>query len=84
MQSNLLTHAMEREFPALSAVVSELKQTDTHFAKLLAEHDDLDAQITKDEVGITPMGDAALEDLKKQRLSLKDELYRIATTAQGA
>ncbi len=83
MQSNLLTHAMEREFPALSAVVSELKKTDDHFLHLLTQHDALDAQITKDEVGMAPMGDAALEDLKKQRLLLKDELYRIATAAQG-
>lgn len=78
MQTSLLPHAINREFPALASAVAQLKATNHHFAQLLARHDAIDAQITKDEMGIAPMGDIPLEDSKKQRLGLKDEIYRLA------
>jgi uncharacterized protein len=83
MHSNLLPHAIDREFPELAATVATLKTTDHHFAQLLLQHDAIDAQITKDEMGVAPMGDVSLEDLKKQRLHLKDELYRRASAAKS-
>jgi uncharacterized protein YdcH (DUF465 family) len=42
----------------------------------------IDAQITKDETGAAPMADLALGGLKKKRLHLKDELYRLAVAAK--
>lgn len=84
MRSDLLPHALNREFPELADAVAWLKETDLHFAHLLKQHDLVDDQITQDEMGIAPMGDTSLEDLKKQRLHLKDELYRMATVASMA
>lgn len=84
MHSNLLPHALNREFPELAAVIARLKETDLHFAHLLKQHDAVDDQITKDEMGVAPMGDTALESLKKQRVHLKDELYHMATLAKRA
>ena len=81
MNPNLLSHAINREFPELADKVARLKGSNAHFTRLLHEHDDLDVQITKDETGVAPMADKALEDLKKRRLHLKDELYRIANAA---
>lgn len=81
MHSDLLPHALNREFPELADAVSRLKETDLHFAHLLKLHDAADDQITKDELGVAPMGDTSLEDLKKQRLHLKDELYKMASAA---
>ena len=78
MNSDLLPHALDREFPELASVVARLKENDSHFAHLLQQHDALDEQITKDETGVAPMGDVALEALKKQRLHLKDQLYAMA------
>jgi uncharacterized protein len=83
MHTNLLTHAIDREFPELAKTVAQLKTTDHHFAQLLAQHDEVDAQIIKDEMGVAPMGDTLLEALKKQRLHLKDELYRRASAAKN-
>lgn len=82
MRSNLLPHALNREFPELAAAVAHLKESDLHFANLLKKHDAVDDQITADETGVAPMGDAGLEELKKQRLHLKDELYRMASAAK--
>lgn len=81
MRSDLLPHALSIEFPELAAVVISLKVNDPHFAHLLKKHDAIDEQITADETGVAPMGDVELEGLKKQRLHLKDELYRMATAA---
>ena len=82
MRSNLLPHALNLEFPELAAAVTHLKESDSHFAHLLTQHDAIDDQITADETGVAPMGDVGLEDLKKQRLHLKDELYRMASAAK--
>lgn len=82
MHSDLLPHALNREFPELAAVIARLKETDLHFAHLLKQHDAVDDQITKDEMGVAPMGDTTLEGLKKQRVHLKDELYHMATMAK--
>lgn len=81
MNSDLLSHALNREFPELADAVAHLKETDLHFVHLLKQHDVVDEQITKDEMGIAPMGDTTLEVLKKQRVNLKDELYKMASSA---
>jgi uncharacterized protein len=81
MQSDLLPHAIDREFPELADKVHKLKVSDAHFHRLLVEHDELDASIIKDETGVAPMSDMTLEDMKKRRLHLKDELYRMASAA---
>ena len=81
MRSDLLPHALNREFPELADAVARLKETDLHFAHLLKLHDAADDEIIKDETGVARMGDVALEVLKKQRLHLKDELYKMATAA---
>lgn len=81
MQSSLLSHALAAEFPELSDNIHALKVSNHHFARLLAEHDAIDQQITRDEQKLEPLGDGTLHELKQQRLKLKDELYRMATSA---
>jgi uncharacterized protein len=83
MHTNLLTHAIEREFPELAATVARLKASDPHFKQMLLQHDALDVQITKDEMGVARVSDVALEDMKKQRLHLKDALYQQASAASA-
>lgn len=77
--STLLSHALITEFPELATAISTLKQTNAHFSKILAEHDELDKQISQDEVGVKAINDADLHVLKQQRAKLKDELYRMAS-----
>lgn len=82
MHTNLLPHALAVEFPELADAIKSLKSSDAHFAKQLAEHDDIDKQITQDEDGVKAISDTALHVLKQQRAKLKDELYRTATAAK--
>jgi len=53
--------------------VSELKQKNAHFAKIFEKHNELDDRIKDAEDGITPLSDYELEQLKKEKLLLKDE-----------
>jgi len=57
--------------------IHELKQKDAHFANIFEKHNTLDTKIEHAEMGDTPMTDVELETLKKEKLLLKDEAYKI-------
>jgi len=57
--------------------IHELKQENAHFAKIFEKHNALDNQIEHAENGDTPLTDIALETLKKEKLLLKDEAYKM-------
>ncbi|HEB6950166.1 TPA: DUF465 domain-containing protein [Salmonella enterica subsp. enterica serovar Hvittingfoss] len=63
-------------FPEYRTLISRLKNEDAHFAGLFHEHNALDAEIKKREM-ISGFRDAGTEMLKKKKLYIKDELYRI-------
>ena len=57
--------------------IHDLKQKDAHFAKIFEKHNELDKKIEHADMGDTPMTDVELETLKKEKLLLKDEAYKI-------
>jgi len=57
--------------------IHELKMNNAHFAKVFEKHNDLDNQIEHAENGDTPLTDMELEVLKKEKLQLKDEAYKM-------
>ena len=57
--------------------IHELKQQNAHFVKIFDEHNELDDKITKAENGDIPMTDMEIETLKKEKLLLKDEAYKM-------
>ena len=56
-------------------IISDIKVSNAHFAKIFEKHNDLDQQITDIEEGREHMEQLALEGLKKEKLKLKDEAY---------
>lgn len=68
-------HDLLHEFPNLETKISELRQSNPPFADLMDQYDDLDARVRKLEELGTPVADETIEDLKKERLLLKDQLY---------
>lgn len=64
-------------FPEHRELISTLKTTDAHFAKLFDKHNELDQQIKNMEAGIEIATHTEIEILKKEKLHLKDELYAI-------
>ncbi|MCW8821924.1 MAG: DUF465 domain-containing protein [Sulfurovum sp.] len=57
--------------------IHELKQSNAHFAKVFEKHNDLDQQVEDAEAGRTLLTDVELETLKKEKLLLKDEAYKM-------
>lgn len=72
---NVEHHPLVHEFPEHRETLHRLKLTDTHFARLAAEYEDVDKEIVRIEDAVEVASDAALETLKKRRLLLKDQLY---------
>ena len=57
--------------------IHELKQKDAHFTRIFEKHNDLDQKVEDAEAGRTILTDVELEILKKEKLLLKDEAYRM-------
>jgi len=57
--------------------IHELKANNAHFSKVFDAHNALDDKILKAENAETPMTEIALENLKKEKLQLKDEAYKM-------
>jgi uncharacterized protein YdcH (DUF465 family) len=74
---DLLNHDIAHEFPQYLEKMRSLKVADPHFAELFARYDADNHAIAKYEQGVGAITDEALEDLKKRRLKVKDEIYQI-------
>ena len=67
------------EFPQLADKISELKQSDAHFAKLAEEYHALNRAVHRAETLVEPVEELAEVEMRKKRAALKDELYRMLT-----
>ncbi len=74
-------HELAEEFPDHHDKLHELKTGNNHFAKLADDYHDLNRTIHRIETDVEPASDARLEDLKKQRLALKDEIATLLGAA---
>lgn len=71
------SHDLRHEFPDLDARIATLRSDNAEFARLMDHYDALDARVRQIEELGNPVADETIEDLKKQRLQLKDQLYSI-------
>jgi uncharacterized protein len=74
-------HDLIHEFPQLKVRIHELKVSNAHFRKLFDEYHELTREIEKMEDEVTPVATHTEEEAKLRRVHLKDELYRLLTTA---
>ena len=57
--------------------IHELKMNNAHFAKVFEKHNDLDQKVEDAEADRVILTDVELEILKKEKLLLKDEAYKM-------
>ena len=57
--------------------IQKLKQTNGHFAKIFEKHNELDQKVENAEAGRVILTSVELEILKKEKLLLKDEAYKM-------
>ncbi|MDR2186807.1 MAG: YdcH family protein [Azonexus sp.] len=70
-------HDLYQEFPEMRDAIDALKAGNALFARLFFSYNRLTGKVEDLEEHDMPIADFTLEDMKKQRLKLKDELYHI-------
>jgi len=65
---------LAHEFPQYKEKIHDLKINDRHFAKLFDEYHTVEHEVHRIEVGAESSSDSYLEERKKIRLNLKDQL----------
>ncbi len=69
-------HALPLEFPEKATKISALKETDAHFAKLVAEYDTLNEKVHRAEARLDLLSEEEEEHLRKKRSHLKDHIWQ--------
>ncbi len=69
-----VAHELHEEFPEKAEAIHSLKVSNAHFARIADEYHALNRSIHRMETNVEPADDATIEELKKKRLSLKDEI----------
>lgn len=70
-------------FPEYRDLISRLKGHDLHFTRLFDKHNALDQLIKSKEEHVEPGTQIQIEQLKKEKLLLKDQLYDILRNASA-
>lgn len=70
-------------FPEYRDLITKLKTEDAHFERMFEKHNELDQKIKNMESHLESGTHEEIENLKKQKLHIKDELYQILRKADG-
>lgn len=68
-------HQLTNDFPEFETKINDLKVNNAHFKKLFESYDELDHEIYRIESDAEPASDEALNNLRLERVKLKDEIY---------
>ena len=72
-------HQLIADFPEFADAIAARKLDDARFSSVLNDYNLVNEQVHMAESDMQPMEDLALNALRKTRMSLKDELYRMLT-----
>lgn len=67
-------HDLHAAFPQDAAILHSLKLEDAHYQQIAATYHDTVREISRIESGLEASSDERLENLKKQRLAMLDEV----------
>lgn len=78
MLENRNTHnELDEMFPTAKAVIHDLKLSDPHFARLAEHYHEINRTIHRMETNLEPVSDETMENERKKRLRLLDEIAEI-------
>lgn len=72
-------HELAEDFPEHAARISELKQSDAHFARLVTEYHEINRTVHRAETHVEPVEELTEMEMRKRRAALKDEIYAALT-----
>ena len=67
-------HELPEAFPDHADRIRDLKSADPRFARLAEDYHALNREIHRGETDVEPMDDCRMQDLRKRRLALLDEI----------
>lgn len=70
-------HQLHQAFPDDAEAVRRLRASDGRFARLAEAYDAVNEEIHRGETNLKPMDDFHMEDLRKERLRLLDEMAKM-------
>ncbi|MFN3144046.1 MAG: YdcH family protein [Paracoccaceae bacterium] len=74
-------HELHEEFPEHAERIHALKESDAHFARLMEEYHEVNRAVHRAETNVEPVDQFAEETMRKTRMALKDEIYKMLTAA---
>lgn len=75
-------HKIGEELPEYREQIHTLKMSNAHFAGLLVRWEETDKKIARAQSRIELMSEDDEEQLRKQRVALKDEIYEMLRNAK--
>jgi len=70
-------HDLHHDFPEMHDAIASLRNGNPMFARLFATYHRLTGKVEDLEEHDMPVDDFTIEDMKKQRVKLKDDLYHM-------
>ncbi len=70
-------HELHEEFPEYDTQIHDLKVSSAHFRNLSEKYHDLNRDIHRAETDIEPTTDEHLNEMRRARLQLKDEILEM-------
>ena len=67
-------HEIAEEFPDHQEAIHQLKTSNAHFSNITDQYHEINRKVHRIETEVEPASDLALEEFKKRRLALKDEI----------
>ncbi|MCQ4295599.1 DUF465 domain-containing protein [Pseudomonas stutzeri] len=77
-------HPLIKDFPEKREQLQKLRQEDPGFARKAEEYEALDKRICRVEDGVETLDDSALNALKQERVTMKDDIARDLKRASGS
>jgi uncharacterized protein len=68
-------HELHEEFPEFADKIHEMKTGNAHFSKLFDDYHEINRAVHRAETDVEPTDDMHMEEMRKQRLALKDQLF---------
>jgi len=83
MKTKECNKKVKKMFPEHQELIHKLRHDDPHFAKIFESHQELDKEIAQLELNPVHLINDDIESMKRKKLKIKDEIYKILTrTAQ--
>lgn len=76
-------HELAEDFPEYAEKLSELRLSNSHFAKLAEEYHEVNREVHRAETDVEPISDDHLTEIRKKRMVLKDEIYATLSASKA-